>query len=113
MNKGVLAQRLVRRICKYCKEPVEISQAMRDEFHLTPDMQFYHGKGCDKCDGSGYKGRCGIYEFLVPNETVRKLITKLPSADVIKGALRLPTTSFVLKLNVKMPRNFSGAFSNF
>ena len=84
--KGVLAQRLVRRICKYCKEPVEISQAMRDEFHLSPDMQFYHGKGCDKCEGSGYKGRCGIYEFLVPNETVRNLIIKRSSGDVIKRA---------------------------
>ena len=84
--KGVLAQRLVRRICKYCKEPVEISQEMRDEFHLTPDMQFYHGKGCEKCEGSGYKGRCGIYEFLVPNETVRNLIIKRSSGDVIKRA---------------------------
>ena len=84
--KGVFAQRLVRRICKYCKEPVEISQAMRDEFHLTPDMQFYHGKGCEKCEGSGYKGRCGIYEFLVPNETVRNLIIKRSSGDVIKRA---------------------------
>ncbi|MCF0225542.1 MAG: Flp pilus assembly complex ATPase component TadA [Fibrobacter sp.] len=84
--KGVLAQRLVRRICKYCKEPVEISQEMRDELHLTPDMQFYHGRGCDKCDGSGYKGRCGIYEFLVPNETVRNLIIKRSSGDIIKRA---------------------------
>ena len=84
--KGVLAQRLVRRICKNCKEPVEISQEMRDEFHLTPDMQFYHGKGCEKCEGSGYKGRCGIYEFLVPNETVRNLIIKRSSGDVIKRA---------------------------
>ena len=84
--KGVLAQRLVRRICKYCKEPVEISQAMRDELHLTPEMQFYHGRGCEKCDGSGYKGRCGIYEFLVPNETVRNLIIKRSSGDVIKRA---------------------------
>ena len=84
--KGVLAQRLVRRICKYCKEPVEISQAMRDELHLSPEMQFYHGRGCEKCDGSGYKGRCGIYEFLVPNETVRNLIIKRSSGDVIKRA---------------------------
>ena len=84
--KGVLAQRLVRRICKYCKEPVEISQAMRDELHLSPEMQFYHGRGCEKCDGSGYKGRCGIYEFLVPNETVRNLIIRRSSGDVIKRA---------------------------
>ena len=84
--KGVLAQRLVRRICKYCKEPVEISDSLREELHLSPDMQFYHGRGCEKCDGSGYKGRCGIYEFLVPNETVRNLIIKRSSGDVIKRA---------------------------
>ena len=84
--KGVLAQRLVRRICKFCKEPVEISEEMRNELHLTPDMQFFHGRGCDKCDGSGYKGRAGIYEFLVPNESVRNLIIKRSSGDVIKRA---------------------------
>jgi type IV pilus assembly protein PilB len=82
--KGVLAQRLVRRICKHCKEPVEISEELRADLNLTPDMQFYHGKGCSKCDGSGYKGRCGIYEFLVPNEGVRNLILKRASGDEIK-----------------------------
>ena len=82
--KGVLAQRLVRRICKNCKEPVEISQELRDELHLSPDMQFYHGRGCEKCDGSGFKGRCGIYEFLVPNEAVRNLVIKRASGDEIK-----------------------------
>lgn len=82
--KGVLAQRLVRRICKHCKEPVEISDELRADLNLTPDMQFYHGKGCPKCDGSGYKGRCGIYEFLVPNEAVRNLILKRASGDEIK-----------------------------
>ena len=81
--KGVLAQRLVRRICKHCKEPVEISDELRADLNLTPDMQFYHGKGCPKCDGSGYKGRCGIYEFLVPNEAVRNLILKRASGDEI------------------------------
>ena len=82
--KGILAQRLVRRICKFCKEPVEISEELRNDLHLPPDMQFYHGKGCPKCDGSGYKGRCGIYEFLVPNEAVRNLIIKRASGDEIK-----------------------------
>lgn len=82
--KGVLAQRLVRRICKHCKEPVEISDELRADLNLSTDMQFYHGKGCPKCDGSGYKGRCGIYEFLVPNEAVRNLILKRASGDEIK-----------------------------
>ncbi|MCQ2124611.1 MAG: Flp pilus assembly complex ATPase component TadA [Fibrobacter sp.] len=97
--KGVLAQRLVRRICKYCKEPCEISQEMRDELHLTPDMQFYHGKGCDKCDGSGYKGRAGIYEFLVPNETVRNLIIKRSSGDVIKRAAMQECDMITLRMD--------------
>lgn len=82
--KGVLAQRLVRRICKHCKEPVDIPEELREELHLTPDMQFYHGKGCPKCDGAGYKGRLGIYEYLVPNESIRNLILKRSSADDIK-----------------------------
>ncbi|PWL04204.1 GspE/PulE family protein [Hallerella porci] len=82
--KGILAQRLVRRICKHCKEPVDISPELREELHLSPDMQFYHGRGCEHCDGSGYKGRCGIYEFLVPNEAVRNAIVKRASGEVIK-----------------------------
>ncbi|MFA6342172.1 MAG: ATPase, T2SS/T4P/T4SS family [Fibrobacteraceae bacterium] len=82
--KGILAQRLVRRICKYCKEPVDITDEIREEMGLSPDMQFYHGKGCPRCEGSGYKGRCGIYEFLVPNESVRNLVIKHASGDDIK-----------------------------
>lgn len=82
--KGILAQRLVRRICKYCKEPVDITDEIREEMGLSPDMQFYHGKGCSRCEGSGYKGRCGIYEFLVPNESVRNLVIKHASGDDIK-----------------------------
>ncbi len=82
--KGILAQRLVRRICKHCKEPVDISPELREELHLTPDMQFYHGRGCEHCDGTGYKGRCGIYEFLVPNEAVRNAVVKRASGEVIK-----------------------------
>lgn len=84
--KGVLAQRLVRRICSSCKEPLEIPLELREELGLSPDMVFYHGKGCQRCDNSGYKGRCGIYEFLVPNEAVRNLILKRSSGDEIKKA---------------------------
>lgn len=82
--KGVLAQRLVRRICKHCREPLEIAPELREELGLPPEMVFYHGKGCSRCDNSGYKGRLGIYEFLVPNEAVRSLILKRASSDEIK-----------------------------
>ncbi|MCQ2060899.1 MAG: Flp pilus assembly complex ATPase component TadA [Fibrobacter sp.] len=97
--KGILAQRLVRRICKYCKEPVEISQSLRDELHLAPDMQFYHGRGCEKCDGSGYKGRCGIYEFLVPNESVRNLVIKRASGDEIKRCAMKECSMITLRMD--------------
>jgi type IV pilus assembly protein PilB len=83
--KGVLAQRLVRRICKNCKEEdTTIDPALRKELGIPPDMVFYKGKGCNKCETSGYKGRLGLYEFLVPSEEVRNLILKRASGDEIK-----------------------------
>lgn len=82
--RGVLAQRLVRRICKYCKEPFPISDEVKKNLGVPLDSQFYHGKGCPKCDNTGYKGRAGIYEILVPNEKIRDLINARSSASVIK-----------------------------
>lgn len=82
--KGVLAQRLVRRICQGCKEPIEIPKELRDRLALARNAQFFQGKGCVKCDKSGFKGRMGIYEYLVPNEAIRNLILKHSSGDAIK-----------------------------
>jgi len=82
--KGILAQRLVRRICSTCKEPMEVSPELRESLGLSKDAIFYKGKGCPKCDNSGYKGRLGVFEFLVPNEPIRQLIIKRASGDEIK-----------------------------
>jgi len=83
--KGILAQRLVRKICPGCKEEdTSISSSLRKELGVSPEVKFYKGKGCAKCDASGYKGRVGIYEFLVPNEEIRNLILKRSSGDEIK-----------------------------
>jgi len=83
--KGVLAQRLVRRICSNCKEEdTTIDPALRKELGIPKEVKFYKGKGCNRCDNSGYKGRIGIYEFLVPSEEVRNLILKRASGDEIK-----------------------------
>jgi len=82
--KGVLAQRLVRKICQSCKEEEHISSEMRKDLDIPPDVKFYRGKGCNKCETSGFKGRIGIYEFLVPSEEVRNLILKRASGDEIK-----------------------------
>ena len=83
--KGILAQRLVRKICQSCREEdPAVSPALRKELGVPDDVKFYHGKGCAKCDTTGYKGRIGIFEFLVPSEEVRNLILKRASGDEIK-----------------------------
>jgi type IV pilus assembly protein PilB len=83
--KGVLAQRLVRRVCSRCKQEISVSKELRHSMGLAKDTVFYEGEGCKNCDNSGYKGRAGIYEFLVPNEKVRDLILENASADDIKA----------------------------
>jgi len=86
---GVLAQRLVRRICKHCKQVVQADNSALQELvggNGGGAVQVYEGKGCEECAQTGYRGRCGIYELLLLNETVRQLILKRSSADVIREA---------------------------
>jgi general secretion pathway protein E len=91
---GVLAQRLVRRLCVHCRTPAtggiealsEIAGAVGNGRAAT----IYETRGCDECSGTGYRGRCGIYEFLPVGDEVRDLILKRSSADAIKTeAVRL------------------------
>jgi len=73
---GVLAQRLVRRICEHCKEPFEAPDNLR-RYLDTAQIQsneLMHGKGCDQCRNSGYAGRCGIHELLVIDDEFRRII---------------------------------------
>jgi type IV pilus assembly protein PilB len=83
----VTAQRLVRRICSGCKAeekyPVEYLEAANiiDE---EAKMTFYKGKGCDRCAGSGYKGRAGIYEVLAMSTELRKMIMHGASGDELR-----------------------------
>ena len=79
--EAVLGQRLVRKICTHCKEPydppVNIRRAVE---RLAGETEtFYHGAGCAKCRNSGYSGRIGIYELLVPDDAMRDKITAAPS----------------------------------
>jgi type IV pilus assembly protein PilB len=87
---GVLAQRLVRRICDKCKEPYQIPEHMQkyvERAGVSPD-QLMHGKGCDHCRGSGYVGRVGIYEFLVIDDMFRDMINKDPSVSNMRRVFR-------------------------
>ncbi|MDD5428356.1 MAG: ATPase, T2SS/T4P/T4SS family [Candidatus Omnitrophica bacterium] len=81
-----IAQRLVRTICKNCKEPVKMKN---DKFKaegvtLGKEITVYRGKGCKACNNTGYMGRTGIYEILLVNEEIKKLIVQKTSSDVIK-----------------------------
>ncbi len=86
-----IAQRLVRRICSSCIEEVTPPKETLDLISKATGrnitkQKFYHGKGCDKCRQSGYRGRVGIYEVLEVNEKIRKLISKKTSAEEIREA---------------------------
>ena len=79
---AVLAQRLVRRICPDCKEPFHPEESTLEELGLPKDQVFYHGRGCEACMQSGYRGRTGIFELLVMDNDIRHLLTT--GADSVK-----------------------------
>lgn len=90
--EGIMAQRLVRRICSHCKQPYDPSRDQLMELNMKPadlkGRKFYFGEGCDKCNNMGYKGRVGLYEFLVVNDDIRDLISKGASTDQFRSYLR-------------------------
>ncbi len=84
---AVAAQRLARKICPYCKEQYRIPQSVLDRLELevdAKDISVYKGKGCEKCGGSGYRGRFALLEVMVVNDTIREMIMKRSSSDEIK-----------------------------
>ncbi|MEZ6095674.1 MAG: ATPase, T2SS/T4P/T4SS family [Pirellulaceae bacterium] len=90
--EAILAQRLVRRICPECKEPVEPSDELLMEIEVTReelgDRKFYRGVGCGTCHNTGYKGRIGLFELMVLDDELRELILRNASADEIRESAR-------------------------
>jgi type IV pilus assembly protein PilB len=90
--EGIVAQRLVRKICKNCKEPYEPTEEQLLELDLTPDMVrgkiFYYGRGCDQCNNTGYRGRIGIFEIMVFNDEIRELVMNHGSTNVLRNAAK-------------------------
>jgi len=86
--EGVLAQRLVRKICPSCKAHYEPSVAILDQLGLSPhelgDKNLYTGVGCDDCGNDGYKGRQGLFELLDVTDPIRELIVHRSPSLVIK-----------------------------
>jgi type II secretory ATPase GspE/PulE/Tfp pilus assembly ATPase PilB-like protein len=81
---GILAQRLVRKICPECKEKSAVPSEVAKQLGLKGEAVFYHGKGCKNCKASGYTGRIGIFEFLHVTEGIKKMIIGRASADDLK-----------------------------
>ncbi len=90
--EGILAQRLVRKICVDCRTEFEPSPEMLLELGLRPGdvvgKKFYYGRGCERCNKSGYKGRQGIYELIVINDELRDAISAGASTDQLRATCR-------------------------
>ena len=90
--EGVVAQRLVRRICANCKTEYTPSLEQLMELELLPEhvqgRTFYYGKGCDSCNNTGYKGRQGLYEIMMLDDDMRDMIIKKASTQVIRQAAK-------------------------
>ena len=86
--EAILAQRLVRRICSACREEVMPGSDVLADLDMTSDQaadkKFYRGKGCEKCNRTGYKGRLGIYELLIMNDEMRDLIIRNASTEELR-----------------------------
>lgn len=87
--EGIIAQRLVRRICPVCREPIELDKNLlkRSGFpeDEIDDAVLYHGTGCEKCRKLGFRGRSAIFEILLMTDEVRKLVIERKDASSIKN----------------------------
>jgi len=88
--EGIVAQRLVRKICENCKTPFDPTELQLMELGLTPDdvkgKQFFYGRGCKKCNKTGYRGRIALFEVMTFNDEVRDLIMNQASTGVLRAA---------------------------
>ncbi len=91
-SRGLMAQRLVRKVCKRCSEPYQPSDTELKALNLTPEQlaeaNFRKGKGCAECNKTGYRGRMGIFEIFVIDDDVRKLIYEKVTASVLRARAR-------------------------
>ncbi|QDS87578.1 Type II/IV secretion system protein [Rosistilla ulvae] len=86
--EAILAQRLVRRICTNCREEAPASIDLLAEIGMSAqdvaEQKFYRGGGCDKCNNTGYKGRVGLFELMIMNDTIREMVMANASTDEIR-----------------------------
>ena len=90
--EAILAQRLVRKICTLCKEEIIPTADLLADLEMTTDQlagrKIFRGKGCDKCNRTGYKGRLGIYELMLMNDEMRDMIIRNCSTEELRNTAR-------------------------
>lgn len=90
--EAILAQRLVRKICTECRTQFEPSDELLMELQIpiaqARKYKFYYGRGCQRCNNTGYKGRCGIYELMDVNDDIRDMIAADASVDDMRNLAR-------------------------
>jgi type II secretory ATPase GspE/PulE/Tfp pilus assembly ATPase PilB-like protein len=87
--EGILAQRLVRKICASCKQPYTLEEAkIPPDFGYQSGEPLFRGVGCSDCRHTGYKGRVGIFELLVMNDEIRNIIVERGTATQIMNTAR-------------------------
>ena len=90
--EGVIAQRLVRRVCVKCKEAYEPTEEQLMELELLPEdvkgKTFFRGRGCDFCNNTGYKGRLGIYEIMIFDDEIRDMVMAHASTNLLRDAAK-------------------------
>ena len=100
---GIIVQRLLRKLCSKCAEPKSPGNKLREQvgFPLNPDAEFYVGKGCEVCNGTGYKGRTGVFEIVPISAEMRELILKESPTVLLKKALRKQGIETVRRAGIK------------
>ena len=95
--KGVISQRLVRRICPNCREAYTPTDEELEDLGIErePDLKFYRGKGCPRCFDTGYRGRIAVFEILTINRKIRRLIADSAGREAIEKELFGPDGDFV------------------
>ncbi|HUL19853.1 MAG TPA: type IV-A pilus assembly ATPase PilB, partial [Thermodesulfobacteriota bacterium] len=90
----ILAQRLIRKVCMECREPIKVHPQLLIDLGIPADevksFQVYKGKGCSLCNNTGYKGRVGLYEVMPMKEEVKELVlSRASTSEIKKEAIRL------------------------
>jgi type IV pilus assembly protein PilB len=90
--EGIVAQRLVRKICANCKSEYQPSEEQLMELELHPEdvagKKFYYGRGCENCNNTGYRGRMGIFEIMVLDDDMRDMIIAHASTQLLRAESR-------------------------